>query len=79
LTPGRRDGKPATNRLSYGAALLAVNPDRNLKTGKLKTNFKRHLAFRKADEFLVCSDEELETDSSYLHHYEYVQKTRYNF
>jgi hypothetical protein len=32
LTPGRRGGKPATNRLSYGAALV-------LKLVKPKDNF----------------------------------------
>jgi hypothetical protein len=25
LNPGRRGGKPATNRLSYGAAYFAIN------------------------------------------------------
>jgi hypothetical protein len=28
LNPGRRGGKPATNRLSYGAALQKFNPRR---------------------------------------------------
>jgi hypothetical protein len=34
LNAGRRGGKPATNRLSYGAALLSGVRIRNVKTKK---------------------------------------------
>jgi hypothetical protein len=34
LNPGRRGGKPATNRLSYGAALFTVTGNANSHGGK---------------------------------------------
>jgi hypothetical protein len=48
-----------------------------MKAEKFNTFFKRHMAFRKADESLVCSEKELKTVSSNLHYY--IQKTKYNF
>jgi hypothetical protein len=39
---------------------MSDNPEQNMKNEKcwsqLSTYFKRHMAFRKADELLVCSD-----------------------
>jgi hypothetical protein len=41
---------------------FAVNPDRKMKKccPQLSTYFERHMAFRKADESLVCSDKTLQ-------------------
>jgi hypothetical protein len=44
---------------------VTVNPERNMKNEKfcsqLSTYFKRHMAFRKGDESLVCSDKTVDS------------------
>jgi hypothetical protein len=56
---------------------MSDDPDRNMKNeeccSQLSTYFERHMAFRKADDSLVCLEKNL-TVSSNLNYY--VKKTR---
>jgi hypothetical protein len=70
-TPGRRGGKPATNRLSYGAAFakdfmsVKQNSEKNMRTcGRLMERRREKLLDRKCDHiYLVLASELLRTRS----------------
>jgi hypothetical protein len=47
VNPGRRGGKPATNRLSYGTAIFinycSINLRETVKVGVKELHFQRHV------------------------------------
>jgi hypothetical protein len=69
---GQLKSEQMSGRSSYSKPNpVTVNSNRNMKTEKycsqFSTYFKRHTAFRKADESLVCSEKNLTVSSNLLY------------